>query len=433
MDVLISSIQSSSSQPGQLKELHNQLKQNWNQLVELSRNQQTHQVVAVGLDPAIHTLGIIHILAAKAFVLGEDDIETFFQKTRLLLLHGDASQIQIASKLFVDVTRKFTECATLRGVSKMGVHPLKIAAAKLLQDIPAKTPSPIDADFLQLCLLAGFYPQAGKHIDSLSPILSVDPKNTHLEALDLLRFWYQAGMVRLGLKQYDASLRCFISCISTPAKDISSVAVEAYKKAIMVSLIVNGEKPTLPSYTSSFVSRLLKNNKDVYYNIAECYKDDKLTELVALLNQEADQLNMDRNMGLAKQVMDVLVKRRVARLSRCYKTLSLEDMTSKTFLDSIQQTEKILIDLIGRNELNASVDQQASLVYFGDEVVSSKASAAEVSAAIQQIVSLSKRVEQLDIMFAKHPKFLKSGRGAHDDDDFAAMLAETERMEDQYD
>jgi hypothetical protein len=111
------------------------------------------------------------------------------------------------------------------------------------------------------------------------------------------------------------------------------------------------------------VSRVLKGSKkDVYRLIGDKYLNDDVKGLEALILSDEAKLNADRNLGLAKQVVEVLMRRRVFRLSKCYKTLSLQDMTLKTEMTNVTQTEKILVDLIGRGELNASIDQQASLV-----------------------------------------------------------------------
>jgi len=69
-------------------------------------------------------------------------------------------------------------------------------------------------------------------------------------------------------------------------------------------------------------------------------------------------------------------------------------------------------------------------VYFGDDTVSCEKSVAEVNEAIGNIVSLSKRIEQLDIKFAKHPKFLKAdSKHAQDFDDEADSVGGIGGME----
>lgn len=53
-----------------------------------------------------------------------------------------------------------------------------------------------------------------------------------------------------------ASLSC--QAITTPAMAVSHIMLEAYKKYILVSLILHGKVQQLPKYTSQIVARFIK-------------------------------------------------------------------------------------------------------------------------------------------------------------------------------
>jgi len=59
--------------------------------------------------------------------------------------------------------------------------------------------------------------------------------------------------------------------ITTPSLVVSMIMVEAYKKFILVALILDGKVPTLPKYTSQVVSRVFKHFIRHYNELASAY------------------------------------------------------------------------------------------------------------------------------------------------------------------
>lgn len=54
---------------------------------------------------------------------------------------------------------------------------------------------------------------------------------------------------------------CSPQAITTPAMAVSHIMLEAYKKYILVSLILHGKVQPLPKYTSQIVGRFVKVRK----------------------------------------------------------------------------------------------------------------------------------------------------------------------------
>lgn len=61
------------------------------------------------------------------------------------------------------------------------------------------------------------------------------------DAKYFLLYYYYGGMVYTALKKYERALYFFEVCITTPAMAMSHIMLEAYKKFLMVSLIVEGK------------------------------------------------------------------------------------------------------------------------------------------------------------------------------------------------
>jgi hypothetical protein len=73
-----------------------------------------------------------------------------------------------------------------------------------------------------------------------------------------------------------------LQAITAPANAISAIAVEAYKKYVLVYLIVHGDVPSLPKSTSLVVSRGLDAHAGLYQRFARVLKSchKKATEFL---------------------------------------------------------------------------------------------------------------------------------------------------------
>ena len=61
------------------------------------------------------------------------------------------------------------------------------------------------------------------------------------DAKHFLLYYYYGGMIYAALKNYDRALYFFEVAITTPAMAVSHIMLEAYKKYILISLILHGK------------------------------------------------------------------------------------------------------------------------------------------------------------------------------------------------
>jgi COP9 signalosome complex subunit 3 len=78
-----------------------------------------------------------------------------------------------------------------------------------------------------------------------APRFSIDPKESGVEPLDFLQYFYYSGLVFIGMKQYAKALESFQMVLTIPTMSLSAVQLEAFKKYVLVCLLVHGE--VLPS------------------------------------------------------------------------------------------------------------------------------------------------------------------------------------------
>lgn len=108
----------------------------------------------------------------------------------------------------------------------------------------------IHGDLCKLCLLAKCFKPALEFLEIDVSGISIEDDAKHF-----LLYFYYGGMIYTALKNYDRALYFFEVCVMTPAAAVSHIMLEAYKKYILVSLILNGKISVLPNYTSNVVKR----------------------------------------------------------------------------------------------------------------------------------------------------------------------------------
>jgi COP9 signalosome complex subunit 3 len=189
------------------------------------------------LDPRLHTMGIIHLLAARA-QMPMDDGAVFLEHCLRLFSSGTGEQARMEPKRCVRIVHKLTALATEYAMPLRVITTLE-KAIHLVQENEYQLTA-VHADLLQVCLLAKHYQRAGEMLKS-KPMLNIgDTKLNGFTQSDYLRYWYYAGLVHTGLKAFPDALDAFEQCFSAPAMVLSAPAVEAYKKYLLVSLIHRG-------------------------------------------------------------------------------------------------------------------------------------------------------------------------------------------------
>jgi COP9 signalosome complex subunit 3 len=72
-------------------------------------------------------------------------------------------------------------------------------------------------------------------------VFEIEPGKTGLAPEDLLRYFYYAATVQIGLKNFARALDCLQLCITAPASVLSAIVVAAHRKFILISLIERGQ------------------------------------------------------------------------------------------------------------------------------------------------------------------------------------------------
>ncbi|CAM9543308.1 unnamed protein product [Phaeothamnion confervicola] len=310
----------------------------------------------------------------------------------------------MAPRQFFAVCQRFADECRNANRPAMAIKPLLEAGNRLS---PTKSClSPPHADALHCCLLAKRYDLAVRFLDG-RPMTEVDPRRTGLTPPNLLRYLYYAGVAYVGLKRWQSAIDMFRTCLSMPANATSALAVEAYKKMVLASLISTGVAPTLPKYTPNSAARQLRINATPYSTIADRFKDGTKSVLQRAVSDNAEAILRDGNMGLAKQVVAALTRWKISELTHTYMTLSLQDIASQAGLESSAEAELHVRSMIGLGEVAASVELPSGTVTFIEEEEDcTPAMVARMESELSAVVRLAEKVRQVDANLSSHPKYL---------------------------
>ncbi|KAL8153258.1 hypothetical protein V2J09_011018 [Rumex salicifolius] len=395
MDVLVVQVQVLSGNSQDIPHLHSVLKQS----EDLLRTQSSVLASFLGqLDPSSHSLGYLYLL--EAFTTNPYSKE---QAHELVLLISNfisscrAEQIRLAPEKLKDQVMLLE--APIRGVGAM------LMAAKKLQP-SSEHLTTLHQEFLALCISAKCYKYGSRLLED--HIFEVD------QPRDLFLYCYYGGMICIGLKQFQKAWELLRSVVTSPMSSLNAIAVEAYKKYILVSLILHGQFPTsFPKYTSSVAQRSLKNFTQLYLDLASTYSSGNIIELETFVNANQEKFNADNNLGLVKQVVSSTFKRNIQRLTQTYLTLSLQDIASTVRLSCAKDAEMHVLKMIQDGEIYATINQKDGMVRFLEDPEQYKTCEMieQIDSSIQRIITLSKKLTAIDESMSCDPSYLaKVGR-----------------------
>lgn len=202
----------------------------------------------------------------------------------------------------------------------------------------------IHADLCQLCLLSKCFQPSLEFLDI--DVTGISQEGGQFDSKYFLLYYYYGGIIYTALKSYDRALYFFEVCVTTPAMAVSYIMLEAYKKYILVSLIMHGKVLTLPRYTSQVVSRYVKPLSQQYQELATAYLMNSCEEVQKIITKYQQLFIRDYNMGLVKQVLSYLYKKNIQRLTKTFLTLSLSDVASRVQLAGPADAEKYILNMV---------------------------------------------------------------------------------------
>ncbi|KAE8661626.1 COP9 signalosome complex subunit 3 [Hibiscus syriacus] len=370
------------------------------------------------LDPSKHSLGYLYFLeACTAGPVTTESARSFVLIIARFISSCDAEQIRLAPDKFISVCKRLKDQVLLLAEPLRAVAPMLTAIRKLQPSTENLTS--LHPEFLLLCLLAKCYKTGLSILEE--DIFEVD------QPRDLYLYCYYGGMICIGKKCFRKALELLHNVVTAPMSTINAIAVEAYKKYILVSVIPHGLLSTsLLKYAPTVAQRTLKNLCLPYIELANIYSNGKIADLETHVQAHMEKFGSDNNLGLVKQVVSSIYKRNIQRLTQTYLTLSLQDIANTVQLNSPKEAEMHVLQMIQDGEIYATINQKDGMVTFLEDPEQYKTCEMieHIDSSIQRLMTLSKKLTVLDELMSCDPMYLgKAGRERQrfDFDDFDSV------------
>lgn len=180
-----------------------------------------------------------------------------------------------------------------------------------------------------------------------------------LGARDYLEYHLYGGMIYMGLKKWERAMSFLEIVLLVPTVTPSSIMVEAYKKWVLVGLLMNGRVPSLPKGANKNVIRNIHALTRPYDSLAEAFASGSLTRLKGELEEGQSFWLNDCNFGLVLQVYDAFRKFSVLGLANIYAALPLTEVARRTSAEpsDLVEAASYITSLIVSGELKATLTQ----------------------------------------------------------------------------
>ena len=258
--------------------------------------------------------------------------------------------------------------------------------------------TPQDACYLRVCLKLKAYDALAASDGILAaPAMDVAPA---LDATDFLLRCYYGGRALLALRRYPEAARWFQNALSAPATALSAIAVAAYKKYALATLLADA---VADASTFSAPAKKYSTSRecDAYASLlAAAKKRDAAKELADVVERHEATYELDGNAGLVALVRDRAVAAKARSLAKTYSTLRLGDFASAIGFSDVEAAERELFGMLVRGEIAARIDG------VGDEASAMIEDIAEArKRGLRAVSVLDARVREESDALSRHKKF----------------------------
>ncbi|CAJ2502862.1 Uu.00g102560.m01.CDS01 [Anthostomella pinea] len=324
-----------------LKERSNELVTYGPQLLEL-------------LDPSVNSLSYLAVLYTLVIpgLASSASREFLLEKVTVFLMTFDGRQCRYAGSNLLEI---------MGAVGSGQLLPPSVAVGALASAVLNIDPTGtmLTSSYLMLAKLAYhtdnidpalqvidknivFYPNMNNHGDpdclcdlSLSPPSYITRDNgltATMKPAGVMEYDLLCGLMFCSRRDWAKAFAAFERVVTFPTREggASKLMAEAYKKWVLVSLLLKGKQSELPSYTGGVANKLYGVVGKAYTNLASLF----VTEDVQALRSEAEKNGEiwleDCNMGLVQEVLAAYQKWRVLGLQDVYTKITISEIRKQT-------------------------------------------------------------------------------------------------------
>jgi COP9 signalosome complex subunit 3 len=238
---------------------------------------------------------------------------------------------------------------------------------------------------------------------------------------DVLEYFLFSGTIYIASQQWGRALDVLESAVTYPVRDstVSKIMVEAYKKWVLVNVLLRGKTGNLPRTTNNQAAKLFHAIAKPYDVVANLFESASAARLYAEVQCGHEIWREDRNTGLMMLVLASYQKFQIRNLADVYRTISISDVTRMTVsaetgetLPSDQATETLIAHMIGSGELHATIahptDSPAVLTFSPTGLLLSESDVQRhIALSLGQIKSMTDDIRYTDRRLTRDREYLK--------------------------
>lgn len=258
---------------------------------------------------------------------------------------------------------------------------------------------------------------------SLSPAAFLTPTflhSTKLKYQEILEYFLWSAMVNIGLRQWDDALQCLESVITYPSLDTpSKIMTEAYKKWVLVGILLEGRLLPLPKSTNQSPARAYHVIAKPYEVLAQIFESGTASRLKSEVEAGSNIFAVDGNVGLVREVLAAFQRFQIRGLAQVYSKISIPEVVSQTTsavtgckLTSAQEGENLVRAMIRNGDLHATLSDPPTgpsilTLLSSGPVLTEAQMQTELATTTARIHALTKEIKQTDRMLTHEKEYIK--------------------------
>eukprot|EP00053_Salpingoeca_punica_P024736 m.14480 g.14480 ORF g.14480 m.14480 type:complete len:448 (-) comp7141_c0_seq1:500-1843(-) len=335
-------------------------------LAVVFHEQQAAAIVALDqqLTLPVHSIGVMEVLLG----VDESTAGDWIERTRLFFKLCDPAIVPKVKRRYSLLAYRLALQCMKQNMAIKAAAPLKTAITMLQTCAPQHITS-LHGIFCQVCLLARLNTVAEPvlNIDCFQIEVSGSPEH---DTRNILLYFHYGGMIYTGLKNYKRALEFFAAAVQVPGETMSAISMAAYKKYVLLALIVWGYMPPTTSRGSAATSAWSQHqspNARIYRILADRFPKMSPKDFEHYVGEHVAVFNDDGNLGLVKQCLTRLYRHRIKRLTETFITLSLADIAKRVELAAPADAEQHIVAMVADKEIFASINSVTGMVSFHDD------------------------------------------------------------------
>lgn len=190
-------------------------------------------------------------------------------------------------------------------------------------------------------------------------------KRFNTTAKDFLLYRYYGGLIYLKQRDFRRAQEYLATCFYVHSMALSAIQLEAYKKLILLDLILDGTVHDLPIQLHGRIQKKLKSLASNYCDYGKMCGVFNFIKMEQLYGEYKEEFESDGNLGLAKLCLHAMVRFRIIKWTRTYLALSVEDIKSMLGAVLNISLEETIHEMIKKKQIHAEIKD--GMIHFLDD------------------------------------------------------------------